>query len=214
MRAALYARVSTDQQTVDNQLDVLRQVAELKGWEVVGEPLVDAGISGAKGRDERPAFDTLHGMIERREIDLVAAWALDRLGRSMTHLVSFLELLEQKGVGLYLHQQAIDTTTPAGRMFFHVLAAVAEFDRAMIRERVIAGIERCKKAGKTGPGKRWFGRPLTDPEVVGSIRVLLAQGVGKRRIAKKLGVGVSVVQRIAKSSNIPLGILGESHDKT
>ncbi|MEE9383188.1 MAG: recombinase family protein [Nannocystaceae bacterium] len=197
MRAALYVRVSTDKQTVANQLDVLRQVAALKDWNVVAV-LRDEGISGAKGREERAGFEELHRMIASREIDVVAAWALDRLGRSMHHLVLFLELLEKKGVGLYLHQQAIDTTTPAGRMFFHIMGAVAEFDRQMIKARIIAGIERCKRTGKTAPGKKWFGRPPTDPEVVGNIRVLLAQGVGKRRIAKKLGVGVSVVQRIAR----------------
>jgi len=196
MRAALYVRVSTDRQTVANQLDVLRKVAELKDWTVI-EELQDVGISGAKGREERPGFDKLHSMIERREIDVVAVWALDRLGRSLHHLVVFNELLKKKGVGLYLHLHSIDTTTPAGQMFFGMMATVAEFDRQMIKARIIAGVERCKKAGKTGPGKRWFGRPLTDPEVVGSIRVLLAKGVGKKKIARSLGVGVSVVQRIA-----------------
>jgi len=194
MRVALYARVSTDKQQVANQLEVLRQVAELRQWEIV-EVLQDIGISGAKGREERPDFEKLHQMIRRREIDLVAAWALDRLGRSLRHLVAFLEELDAAGVGLYLHQQAVDTTTPAGRMFFHIIAAIAEFDRAMIRERVIAGVAYARKHGtKSGAP---FGRPLTDPEVVGSIRLLLAQGVGKRKIAKKLGVGVSMVQRIA-----------------
>lgn len=200
MRVALYARVSTDKQTVDNQLEVLRKVAELRGWNVVAV-LQDVGISGAKGREARPDFDELHRMITRRHIDLVAAWAMDRLGRSLRHLVTFLDELNGAGVELYLHQQAIDTTTPAGRMFFHVLAAVAEFDRAIIRERVIAGIEYCKKTGKTGPGKRWFGRPFTDPEVVGTIRLMLAEGTGKKKIARTLGVGVSVVQRIAGEQN-------------
>ncbi len=213
MRVAFYVRVSTDRQTVANQLDVLHKVAELKDWNVVAV-LQDVGISGAKGREERPGFEELHRMIASREIDLVAVWALDRLGRSLLHLAVFLELLKKKGVGLYLHQHAIDTTTPGGQMVFGMMSVVAEFERELTKQRIIAGIERCKKAGKTGPGKRWFGRPLTDPEVVGNIRILLAQGVGKRKIAKKLGVGVSVVQRIAKSSNIPLSILGESHDKT
>ena len=197
-RVALYARVSTDKQTVTNQLAVLRQVAEHKGWNVVAVLDKDVGISGAKGRKDRPDFDKLHRMIIRGEIDMVASWALDRLGRSLRDLLGFLEELDAAGVGLYLHQQAVDTSTPAGRMFFQMMGVVAEFERAMIRERVIAGIERCMKSGRTGPGKKWFGRPLTDPEIVGSIRILLAQGVGKRKIAKRLGVGVSVVQRVAK----------------
>ncbi len=196
MRVALYARVSTDEQEIENQLGVLRQVAELKAWVVVVE-LQDVGISGTNGREARPGLEQLHRLIARREIDMVAAWALDRLGRSLRHLVFFIEELDAAGVGLYLHQQAIDTSTPAGRMFFHIMGAVAEFERGMIHQRILAGIAHAQKHG-TRSG-RPFGRPLTDPEVVGNIRIMLAQGVGKRRIAKKLGVGVSVVQRIARS---------------
>ena len=125
-------------------------------------------------------------------------WALRSALRQRFDSVG-VHVAVKDGRGLYLHQQAIDTSTPGGRAMFQMMGIFAEFERAMIRERVIAGIERCKKSGKTGPGKKWFGRPLTDPEIVGSIRVLLAQGVGKRRIAKRLGVGVSVVQRVAKS---------------
>jgi len=109
---AIYARVSTGEQTPDNQLRDLRAVAERMGWQVV-EEFVDHGISGAKGRDQRPAYDRLYRAILRRALDLLMAWSVDRLGRSLQQLVALLSDLQAKGVDLYLHQQGIDTTTPA-----------------------------------------------------------------------------------------------------
>ena len=119
-RAAIYARVSTDGQTTDNQLRELRQVAERNGWQIVQE-YIDHGISGAKGREQRPAFDALWKGSTRREFDVVMVWAVDRLGRSLSHLVNFLDEIHAKKVDLFIHQQGIDTTTPAGHALFSMI---------------------------------------------------------------------------------------------
>ena len=108
----------------------------------------DAGVSGVKGREERPGYDKLMKAVARREIDMVAAWSVDRLGRSLTHLLSFLTELHGKGVDLFLHQQGLDTTTPSGRAMFQMLGVFAEFERAMIRERVMTGLARARAEGK------------------------------------------------------------------
>jgi DNA invertase Pin-like site-specific DNA recombinase len=130
-RIALYTRVSTDQQTTENQRRELIAVAERNGWQIVAE-FCDEGISGSKGRDQRPGFDALMKAIARREIDIVASWAVDRLGRSLQDLVGFLNEINAKGVDLYLHQQALDTSTPSGRAMFGMLSVFADFEREMI----------------------------------------------------------------------------------
>ena len=131
-RAAIYVRVSTDKQTVENQLRELRQIAERRGWQVV-EEYHDAGISGAKGRKDRPGLDKMLHDAQRRRFDVVMAWAIDRLGRSLIDLLGTIQTLEACNVDLYLDQQSIDTTTPAGRLMFQVTGAFAEFERSMIR---------------------------------------------------------------------------------
>ena len=128
-RVALYLRVSTTEQTTRNQRRELRAVAERHGWEVVAT-YEDAGISGAKGREERPGFDALMMAVARREIEMVAAWSVDRLGRSLMDLLAFLKDLHVKGVDLFLHQQGLDTSTPSGRAMFQMLGVFAEFERA------------------------------------------------------------------------------------
>jgi DNA invertase Pin-like site-specific DNA recombinase len=188
-RIALYERVSTAEQTVENQHRELVAIAERHGWRVVAT-FVDHGISGAKGREKRPAYDRLRLGIARREFDLVAAWSVDRLGRSLQDLVGFLDELHAKRVDLYLHQQGIDTTTPAGRAMFQVMGVFAEFERAMIQERVKAGLARARAAGKR------LGRPPLAPEKERQVRDQLAAGVGIGKIARALGVGISAVQRI------------------
>ncbi len=135
-RVAVYTRVSTDGQSVDNQLRELATVAERHGWEVVAT-FTDEGVSGARGRDGRPGFDALCGAVARREVDLVG----------------FLGELGAKGVDLYLHVQGLDTSTPAGRAMFGMLGVFAEFERAMIQERVRAGLARARARG------RRLGRP-------------------------------------------------------
>jgi DNA invertase Pin-like site-specific DNA recombinase len=127
-RVAIYARVSTDGQSVDNQLRLLSTVAARHGWEAV-VTYTDQGISGAKGRDRRPRLDALCGAVARRDVDVVAAWSVDRLGRSLQDLVAFLEELRAKGVDLYLHVQGLDTSTPAGGAMFQMLGVFSEFER-------------------------------------------------------------------------------------
>src|ERR1700751_1917446 len=144
-RAALYVRVSTDSQTVENQIRELRQVAERRGWEVVGV-YNDAGISGAKGRNGRPGLDSMLKDAGRRRFDVVMAWAIDRLGRSLTDLLHIIQHLEACGVDLYLDQQSIDTTTPMGKLVFQLTGAFAGFERTMIRQRVKAGLKGSPRA--------------------------------------------------------------------
>ena len=115
MRAALYLRVSTTDQDTARQERELRAAAQARGWEIIEEVYIDSGISGAKGRDSRPAFDRLCSDAVRRRFDVIMAWSVDRLGRSLKDLVAFLQELQSTGVGLFLYQQAVDTTTPAGR---------------------------------------------------------------------------------------------------
>ena len=188
-RVAIYTRVSTDGQTVDNQLMELQAVADRHGWEVV-EVFSDNGISGANGREKRAAFDALCKGAVRRDFDVIMAWSVDRLGRSLQHLVTFLGKIHSKGVDLYLHQQGIDTTTPAGKAMFQMCGVFAEFERAMIQERVKAGLARARAQGKT------LGRPKVKGSVEKAVLSARAKGTGKRKISKQLGIGVSTVNRI------------------
>jgi DNA invertase Pin-like site-specific DNA recombinase len=188
-RAALYVRVSTDKQTIENQQRELRQIAERRGWEIVAE-YHDAGISGAKGRDKRPGLDQMLKDASRRRFDVVMAWAIDRIGRSLIDLLATIQTLEACGVDLYLDQQSIDTTTPAGKLTFQVCGAFAEFERSMIRHRVNAGLKRAVAAGKT------LGRPKVTAGLEKRIRSRLQAGVGILKVGREIGVGTSVVQRI------------------
>jgi DNA invertase Pin-like site-specific DNA recombinase len=198
-RVAIYLRVSTKEQTTENQRRELEAVAERAGWDVV-RVFEDAGVSGAKAREKRPAYDALLKAVARREVDLVAAWSVDRLGRSMQDLVSFLEDLKAQGADLYLHQQALDTTTPSGRALFGMMAVFAEFERAMIQERVHAGISRAKAQGKK------LGRPTLSSDIEAKVRALRSKGMGAVKVAKTLGIGVSAIQRIERTS--PSGLHG------
>lgn len=189
-RAALYVRVSTDAQTVENQIRELRQIAERRGWDVA-EIYNDAGISGAKGRNGRPGLDTMLKDASRRKFDIVMAWAIDRLGRSLIDLLDTIQHLEACGVDLYLDQQAIDTTTPMGRLVFQVTGAFAEFERTMIRQRIKAGLKRAVAQGVK------LGRPKIDGTTERKVRKQLARGEGILKVAKSLGIGTGTVQRIA-----------------
>jgi DNA invertase Pin-like site-specific DNA recombinase len=192
-RAALYLRVSTLDQTTVNQERELRAVADRLGCEIV-KVFTDHGISGAKGRDQRPQFDALCKAVTRREIDLVMAWSVDRLGRSLQDLVQFLSELHASGVDLFLHQQGLDTTTPAGKAMFGMMGVFAEFERSMIQERVRAGIARAKAQG-TKSGKP-IGRPRTLESTEIQIARALQEGMGVHKVAATVGVGVGTVQRI------------------
>jgi DNA invertase Pin-like site-specific DNA recombinase len=186
---AIYARVSTDGQTTDNQLLELRAVATRMGWTIHKE-YVDHGISGAKGRDKRPQFDAILKGAVLKEFDVVMAFSVDRLGRSLIDLTAFLSEIHSKGVDLFLFQQGIDTTTPAGKALFGMLGVFAEFERSMIQSRVKAGLKRAREQGKV------LGRPKVSADVETAIRDLRGEGKGIRKIARELGVGVSVVQRV------------------
>ncbi len=188
-RAALYLRVSTDGQTVENQQLALEAVCEQRGWHVA-QVYSDSGVSGAKGRNQRPGLDAMLKDASRGRFDVVLAWALDRLGRSLIDLLDTLGELDAANVALVLHQQAIDTTTPAGRMFFQVTGAFAEFERGMIRSRVMAGLERARARGVR------LGRPKTGSKVEAVIRSRLGKGEGIKKVAKAVGVGNGTVSRI------------------
>jgi DNA invertase Pin-like site-specific DNA recombinase len=194
-RAALYVRVSTDAQTVENQIRELRQVAERRGWDVV-EVYRDAGISGAKGRNGRPGLDNMLKDASRRKFDIVMAWAIDRLGRSLSDLLDTIQHLEACGVDLYLDQQAIDTTTPMGKLVFQLTGAFAEFERTMIRQRIKAGLKRAVAQGVK------LGRPKVDSAIERRVRKQLAKGLGILKVAKSLGIGTGTVQRISKERAI------------
>lgn len=188
-RVALYLRVSTDGQQTEHQRRQLQEVAQQRSWDVV-KVYEDAGISGAKGRDKRPALDEMLKDATRKRFDLVAAWSVDRLGRSLQDLLTFLEELKAVGCDLYLHQQAVDTTTPSGRALFQMMGVFAEFERSMIRERVLAGLATAKAKGTQ------LGRPRVDEGTERRIAELAAGGMGRLRIAREVGCGVSVVQRV------------------
>jgi DNA invertase Pin-like site-specific DNA recombinase len=188
-RVGIYLRVSTDSQTTENQRRELEAVAGRSGWDVVAL-YEDAGISGAKGRDKRPGFDRLLKDATNRKVNLVAAWSVDRLGRSLQDLIGFLTELRALNCDLYLHQQALDTSTPSGRAMFQMLGVFAEFERGMIRERVNAGLARARAKGVK------LGRRRVKPSVEARIRELKAEGMGILRIGRTVGVGTSVVQRV------------------
>ncbi len=191
-RAAFYLRVSQDSQTTENQLRILQEVAERSGWTVV-EVFEDQGISGAKGRDKRPGYDALLKAISRREIDIAAAWSVDRLGRSLQDLVGFLADIQAKGCDLYLHQQAVDTSTPSGRMLFQMLAVFAEFERSIITSRINAGLARARANGVQ------FGRPNLSLERRTKVQKALKNGLSIRQAAKATGTSTASVQRIKRS---------------
>jgi DNA invertase Pin-like site-specific DNA recombinase len=195
-RAAIYVHVSTDKQTIENQVAALRQIAERRGWEVV-EQYHDAGISGAKGRNGRPGLDQMLKDASKRKFDVIMAWAIDRLGRSLIDLLGTIQTLEACGIDLYLDQQAIDTTTPAGKLMFQVCGAFAEFERSMIRQRVHAGLKRAVAQGKQ------LGRPRIDAALEKRIQTQLRAGKGILKVARECGVGSGTVQRVRQEMNGP-----------
>ncbi len=193
-RAALYVRVSTDKQTVENQIAALTNVANARGWNIVAT-FNDAGISGAKGRKDRPGLDDMLKQAQRGGFDIVMAWAIDRLGRSLIDLLGTIQHLEACRVDLYIDQQAIDTTTPARKLMFQITGAFAEFERSLIKSRVMAGLKRAVANGKT-LGRR---QVESDPEGAAKVkeaRNLLSQGAGILKVARQVGLGNSTVQRI------------------
>jgi len=189
-RCAIYTRVSTDDQTVENQLIILREIAERKGLTVVAE-FNDEGISGAKGRDKRTGFDNIIKGAVKKDFDTILVWSVDRLGRSLQDLVSFLNEVHSVDCDLYIHQNGIDSSTPTGKMMFQMVGCFAEYERSMIRARVLAGQKRAKAQGKH------IGRPTNLNEgLIHSIKYMKEQGIGIRKIAKDLSVGVGTVYKV------------------
>ena len=190
-RAALYVRVSTDKQTVENQIEALTKVANARGWQIVAT-FDDAGISGAKGRKDRPGLDQMLKEAKRGKFDVVMAWAIDRVGRSLIDLLSTIQELDACHVDLYLDQQSIDTTTPAGKLMFQVSGAFAEFERSMTRARINAGLKRAVAKGQI------LGRkPISEHDPRSrKARKLRAGGDGILKVAKLVGLGTSTVQKI------------------
>ncbi len=187
LRVAIYTRVSTLIQSTENQRIDLERVAALRGWTIV-EVYTDQGISGSKGRSDRPDLDRMLKDAVRGKFDLIAVWSLDRLGRSLQHLIETVNELQAVGVDLYMHQQALDTTTPSGKLAFSIFGAFAEFERSLIRERVRAGLERAKRNGTK------LGRPSNLNDTVrAAIIALRAKDVPIRKIASQLKVGTGTV---------------------
>lgn len=189
-RVAFYLRVSTGSQSTLNQELELKAVAEKSGWNVV-RIYRDEGISGAKGRDRRPGFDSLCREAQQGRFDLIAAWSLDRLGRSLHDLVTFLNDLQARHVDLYLHRQALDSSTATGKAMLQMAGVFSEWEREVIRERVMAGLARAKAQGKK------LGRRRTDRAIERKIERALTRGdMGVKKIARTVGVGVGTVQRV------------------
>jgi DNA invertase Pin-like site-specific DNA recombinase len=187
-RVGLYLRVSKDDQTSDNQLLDLKRVADQRGWDVV-ETYVDHAVSGKQER--RPALDRLRQDAMHGKLDVVAAWSIDRLGRSLQHVVNLLHALDQQRVAIYLHQQQVDSTTTAGKAMLGMCAVFAEFEWNTTSDRIKAGLARARAAGKH------IGRPTSvRAKTEKRIRELADKGTGKLKIARTLGVGVSTVQRV------------------
>lgn len=205
-RVAIYVRVSTDGQTTANQERELRAWAERAGHEIAAV-YSDNGVSGSKGRQKRPGLDAALKDAVRRKFDMLAAWSVDRLGRSLQDLVGTLEELRGAGVDLFLHQQALDTSTPSGRAMFGMLGVFAEFERAIIVERINAGLARARAEG------RRLGRPTISAAKEAEIRALRLSGLGIKAVARQAGVGVGTVQRINETMRA-MGPTDLQHDRS
>lgn len=194
LKTALYLRVSTSTQSVENQRLELTKIAAQRGWDIVGE-YVDEGISGAKGRDERPALNALLKDAARGKFCMIACWSLDRLGRSLPDLLQILQELQAVKVDLFFQQQAIDTSTPSGKLMFSVLGSLAEYERAMIRERIAAGLNRARQQGTK------LGRPSKINDSLKSAVLLLRdKGLSIRKIAAELKIGVGSCYNILQAA--------------
>jgi DNA invertase Pin-like site-specific DNA recombinase len=183
-KVCIYARVSTDKQTTENQLNELRAVAARMGYTVIQE-YVENGVSGAKSRSDRPYLDAMLKDAVRGRFDMVMCWSIDRLGRSLQNLVEILNELQQLKVDLYFLQQGMDTSTSSGRMMFSIFGALAEYERNLIRERVCAGLQTAKARGVK------LGRPSKmNDGMRNAVQLLRDRGMGIKQISKQLGIGV------------------------
>ena len=193
-RAVLYLRVSKQDQTIENQRSELERVANARGWRIVGT-FKDQGISGAFGREVRAQYDAMLKQGIQAKYDVVLAWDVSRLSRSLGELVSTLDELHACGIDLYLHQQAVDTTTPAGRAMFQMCGVFAEFERGMLSERVKAGLSRAREQGKL------LGRPVK----VANVKAIIEgrkEGKTIRAIANEQALSIGKVHNIIKLNQV------------
>lgn len=192
-RVCIYARVSTSQQTTENQIQALKEVAERSGYEIV-RIYSDSGISGSKGREDRPALNQMMKDAVNRHFDMVMCWSIDRLGRSITNLIEIMNELNSLKIDMFFSQQSIDTQTPSGRMIFGIFSSLASFEKEMIRERVMAGLDRARKNGVK------LGRPSSVNDGLRSaVLILKEKGVGVREICRKLGIGCGTYYSVVSS---------------
>ena len=187
---AIYARVSTDRQTVDMQIHELKEYVKRRGWNLYRE-FIDQGYSGSDTK--RPAFQEMMNEAKKRKFDVLLVWKLDRLSRSMKDLVMVLNELGGLGIDFVSYDNNLDTSTPTGKLVFHVIGAVAEFEKDIIKERVKAGLENAKRKGKK------LGRPGVDDSVIEEAKVLRGQGKSFRKIGKELGISEGTVRQGLKN---------------
>lgn len=192
-RVCIYARVSTCQQTTENQIQALKEVAERAGYQIV-KIYSDDGISGSKGREDRPALNQLMKDAVNRQFEMVMCWSIDRLGRSITNLIEIMNELNELKIDMFFSQQSIDTQTSSGRMIFGIFSSLASFEREMIRDRVKAGLDRARKNGVK------LGRPtVVNDGIKSAVLVLREKGLGIREICRKLGIGCGTYYSVVKS---------------
>ena len=196
-RVCLYGRVSKSSQSVEWQITELEIVAARNDWEIV-DRYIDHGISGSKGRQDRPQLDRMMKDSTKRKFDVVMVWSIDRLGRSLQNLIEILNDLNAKNVDLYFDQQSIDSTTPTGKLMFSLIGAFAEFEKSIIKERVISGLENWKRKN---PDKK-LGRPSNlTPEMESKILEMRSRNVGINKISKACGVGVQTIYKVLQNDN-------------
>jgi len=188
-KVVIYGRVSTKDQNCENQIHLLKQIVERNNWELT-DIYIDIGISGSKGRDSRKEFDRLNKDMVRRKFNRILVWDISRLGRSLQHLVEFLNEVNSVGCNLYIHQSGLDTSTPNGKMMFQMIGVFSEFEREMISERVKLGLERVKSKGKK------LGRPQkVDLKMIDEMKKLKEIGWSYGKISNHLGVSKMSVSR-------------------
>jgi DNA invertase Pin-like site-specific DNA recombinase len=199
MRVAIYARVSTGEQSPELQLRELRDYAERRGF-VVHREYVDQVSGDVRRRKRAPAFEALMGDARRRRFDCVLVWKYDRFARSLGALIAALQEFRDLGVDFISHTQAIDTTTPMGRLFFHVIGSFAEFERDVIVERVRAGLANARAKGQR------LGRPVRDPGAQARIVALKSEGLSLRQIAARERLSPSGVRKMLRQAGIETGV--------
>jgi DNA invertase Pin-like site-specific DNA recombinase len=196
-RVGIYCRVSTKEQNTDNQLLDLRRYCEARSWQIVTEEM-DAGISGTIS--DRPALNRIMGMVRQRKIDVLLVWRFDRLARSLSHLVGTMEELRTLGVNFCSYQEQVDTSTSTGALCFGIFAAIAQFERALIVERVHAGLRRAKSQGKL------LGRPRATIDRT-KAEGLAARGMSRVEIGSALGVSSATISRLLSPKPQPVAAL-------